>query len=84
MSLKHSRHHPPLHPHFHPRGKPTKIPLRFAPFLQAGKSSSLKGNLYNLCDMKAIGLGLEGYEMEVPKGSIITPLKAEFINKFES
>ena len=34
--------------------------------------------------MKAIGLGLEGYEVEVPKGSVITHLKAEFNNKFES
>ena len=59
-------------------------PLWYAPFLQAGKSSSLMGNLCNLCDMKAIGIGLEGYEMEVPKGSVITHLKAEFNNKFES
>jgi len=34
--------------------------------------------------MKAIGLGLEGYEMEVPKSSVIMHLEAEFNNKFES
>jgi len=34
--------------------------------------------------MKAIGLGLEGYDMEVPKGSVVTHLKAESNNKFKS
>jgi len=78
-----------IHPstlHWHPRGKPTKIPRWFDPFLpgETAKSSSLKGNLCNLCEIKAIELGLEGYEMEVSKGSVITHLKAEFNNKFES
>ena len=88
VSLKQGLHRPPLHPHFTPAGNPPRSPFGLPLFCmlpgETGKSSSLKGNLCKLCDMKAIGLGLEGYEMEVQKSSVITHLKAELFESWKT